>query len=294
VWDPFAQEIHESDAEFHREEDIRELQFEMMAGVYHHSSQVKRSPLNNCPTSLLIGNFVAVAQSESDDPSWPKSSLKGGVRVGLITNLIVREPPQIEVEWYGSGRSNVLARTKWKVCTSRDRVAIIPMYNIITTWDLSGFTPSMKIRRLYLDTIAYKLKLKHSGEKDWSRAKVRDFIPAEMDDPEDLSEYMEGDDVRGKAGRGKTTSLPPAIRAKWLNMLNGKPPSSSTSSSSSNERVRFQPVVSDDSDEEGGEGQDFDAAEDEWVDESKNLGSGVGSVTTTNIVYTTRRGSRSP
>ena len=107
-----------------------------MSGIFHHSSQVTRGAYRNCPTSLLIGNFVAVAQCvETDKQDWPKTSMKNGVRVGLITDLIQERPPSIEVEWYGSDRSNILQNTKWKVCTGKNRVAVISLDNILTTWD---------------------------------------------------------------------------------------------------------------------------------------------------------------
>lgn len=44
--------------------------------------------MDDRPSSLLIGNWVAVAADATTDPErWPSETLKCGVRVGLIVDL---------------------------------------------------------------------------------------------------------------------------------------------------------------------------------------------------------------
>ena len=43
--------------------------------------------MDDRPASLLIGNYVAVATTPTDPSGWPEQTVKGDVRVGLITDL---------------------------------------------------------------------------------------------------------------------------------------------------------------------------------------------------------------
>ncbi len=43
--------------------------------------------MDDRPSTLLIGNYVAVPEAPTDSVNWPVQTAKCGVRVGLITDL---------------------------------------------------------------------------------------------------------------------------------------------------------------------------------------------------------------
>ena len=62
------------------------IQYQRCAGIYRNST-LEEKAMDDRPNSLLIGNYVAVATAPTDSVAWPTGTVKGGVRVGLITDV---------------------------------------------------------------------------------------------------------------------------------------------------------------------------------------------------------------
>jgi hypothetical protein len=173
-WDDggiFEQE-NDPDVEFAPEPQIREVQFEQHQGIFRNSSDKKNFLARSHPTSLLIGNYVAVADSKDDPSTWPKSTVVANIRVALITGFVkIDATTHIELEFLAC-RSRQLKNAKWRVMAHPSRIATIPVgddTNVVATWDVFGFTPKTRIVKYYRSIINYKLMLRAAGEENWNR-----------------------------------------------------------------------------------------------------------------------------
>ena len=58
----------------------------------------------------------------------------------IVVSLHRLSPQKIEVEWMRASNHVTLKNAKWTVCTHFDRIATIPLDNILTTWnEATGF-----------------------------------------------------------------------------------------------------------------------------------------------------------
>lgn len=186
----FKQE-DDDDAEFLPVEDIQAIQFEHLSGLYDHGAS-KNQNLQRLshPTALLLQNYIAVATAKDDDPLWPKGSVCSGVRIALITGLLPdsEHPVQskVEVMWLVSlSRDKVLGTAVWRPTTDSNRVAVIPLDNILVTWPRSGWSKKMTLRKYWLAIIRYKLKMKNNGIQDWNRMPAMPLSSALAPDDEE-------------------------------------------------------------------------------------------------------------